>query len=76
MTVTSGVRLLTPAQVGRRLGLSRSTVTRRVAKGEIGATMVGHRHRIPYLEYQRIWRDLARKIASDSVSGVEAELFR
>ena len=75
VTVTSGVRMLTPAQVGRRLGLSRSTVTRRIAKGEIHAVMVGNRHRIPYPEYQRVWRELAQKIAADSAADVEAELF-
>ena len=75
VTVTSGVRMLTPAQVGRRLGLSRSTVTRRIAKGEIRAVMVCNRHRIPFPEYQRVWRDLAQRIAADSAADVEAELF-
>ncbi|MDR0591847.1 MAG: helix-turn-helix domain-containing protein [Bifidobacteriaceae bacterium] len=75
VTVTSDVRMLTPAQVGRRLGVSRSTVTRRIAKGEIHAVMVGNRHRIPYPEYQRIRRELAQRIAADSAEDVEAELF-
>jgi excisionase family DNA binding protein len=75
VTVTSAVRMLTPAQVGRRLGLSRSTVTRRIARGEIHAVMVGNRHRIPYPEYQRVWRELARRIAADSAADVEADLF-
>jgi excisionase family DNA binding protein len=75
VTVTSDVRMLTPAQVGRRLGLSRSTVTRRIAKGEINAVMVGNRHRIPYPEYRRILQEVAQRIAADSAADVEAELF-
>jgi excisionase family DNA binding protein len=75
VTVTSSVRMLTPAQVGRRLGLSRSSVTRRIDKGQISAVMVGNRHRIPYPEYQRVWREMAQRIAADSAADVEAELF-
>lgn len=69
------VELLTPAEVGKRLGMSRSTVLRRIAGGEINATKVGTHHRIPRNEYERYSRELMRRMAEASAADIEAELF-
>jgi len=60
----STVETLTPAQVAEHLGLSRATVSRRIATGEIATIKVGNRHRIPVTEYQRFRRDLMRQVAA------------
>lgn len=69
------VELLTPADVAARLGMSRSTVLRRIADGEIKATKVGTHHRIPLNEYERYSRDLIKRMAEASAADIEAELF-
>ena len=69
------VELLTPAEVAKRLGMSRSTVLRRIADGEINATKVGTHHRIPLNEYERYGRELMRRMAEASAADIEAELF-
>jgi excisionase family DNA binding protein len=69
------VELLTPAEVAKRLGMSRSTVLRRIADGEIAATKVGTHHRIPLNEYERYSRELMRRMAKASAADIEAELF-
>lgn len=69
------VELLTPAAVANRLGMSRSTVLRRIADGDLKATKVGTHHRIPLIEYERYSRELMRKMAEASASDIDAELF-
>lgn len=69
------VELLTPAEVAKRLGMSRSTVLRRIADGQIQATKVGTHHRIPMAEYERYSRELLRRMAEASAVDIEAELF-
>lgn len=69
------VELLTPADVAARLGMSRSTVLRRIADGEIKATKVGTHHRIPLNEYERYSQDLIRRMTEASAADIEAELF-
>ncbi len=69
------VELLTPAQVAKRLGMSRSTVLRRIADGDLKATKVGTHHRIPMNEYERFSRELMHRMAEASVADIEAELF-
>ena len=69
------VEPLTPAEVAKRLGMSRSTVLRRIADGDIRATKVGTHHRIPLNEYERYSRELVRRMAEASAADIEAELF-
>ena len=57
------MKLLTPAEVAERLEMSRSTVLRRIAGGDIQATKVGTHHRIPLNEYERYSRELMRRMA-------------
>lgn len=53
VTVVSEERMLSPEQMARRMSLHRSTVVRKIECGEIQATKVGNRHRIPYSEFLR-----------------------
>ena len=69
------VEPLTPAEVAKRLGMSRSTVLRRIADGDIRATKVGTHHRIPLNEYERYSRELMRRRAEASAHDIEVELF-
>jgi excisionase family DNA binding protein len=73
--LSSRVELLTPAEVARRLGMSRSTVLRRIADGDLNATKVGTHHRIPLDEFERYSHELVRRMAEASAADIEAELF-
>lgn len=75
VTVIAQERMLSPEQVGRRLGMHRSTVVRKILAGDIAAVKVGNRHRIPYSEFQRFRDDLLDHVARLSAPDVEAELF-
>ncbi|CAN5563129.1 hypothetical protein BH20ACT2_BH20ACT2_18950 [soil metagenome] len=72
---SSRVKLLTPAEVAKRLGMSRTTVLRRIADGDLMATKVGTHHRIPLAEFERYSRELMRRMAEVSADDIEAELF-
>lgn len=69
------VELLTPADVAKRLGMSRSTVLRRIADGDLKATKVGTHHRISLSEYERYSRELMHRMAETSASDIAVELF-
>jgi excisionase family DNA binding protein len=75
VTVSSKPRMMTPAEVARELMMSRSTVLRKIAAGEIHAVKVGNRHRIPYAEYHRVWEATMTGIAQLVGPDIEAELF-
>ena len=68
-------RMLTPQQMAQRLNMSRTTILRKIAAGEINAVKVGNRHRIPYTEFIRFresrWNQMMALVAPD----IEAELF-
>jgi len=75
VTLSAAERMLTPEQMGRRMGIHRSTVVRKIESGQIRAVMVGTHHRIPYSEFLR-FRDqgldrMTRAVAPE----IEAELF-
>lgn len=72
---SSRVELLTPAEVAKRLGMSRSTVLRRIADGDLEATKVGTHHRVPLAEFERYSHELMRRMAEASAADIEAELF-
>ena len=73
--LSSRVELLTPAEVARRLGMSRSTVLRRIAGGELVAVKVGTHHRVPLAEFERYSHELMRRMAKASAEGIDAELI-
>ncbi len=72
--LTSRVGLLTPAEVAKRLGMSRTTVLRRIADGHLLATKVGSHHRIPFAEFERYSRELMRQMAEVSAEDIGNEL--
>lgn len=53
VTVTADEETLTPAQMAREIGISRASIQRRIASGEISSRSVGNRHRIPRREVER-----------------------
>ena len=72
--LASRVELLTPAEVAKRLGMSRTTVLRRIADGDLKATKVGTHRRIPLGEFERYSHELMRRMAAASAADIEAEL--
>ncbi len=72
--LSSRVELLTPAVVAKRLGMSRSTVLRRIAGGELAAIKVGTHHRVPLAEFERYSHELMRRMAEASAADIDAEL--
>ena len=75
VTLSAEERMLTPQQMAQRLNMSRTTILRKIAAGEINAVKVGNRHRIPYTEFTRYrearWNQMMALVAPD----IEAELF-
>jgi excisionase family DNA binding protein len=68
------VQTMTPAQAAERLGISRATVSRRIAQGEIRTMKVGNRHRIPVAEYERFRRALLASMTAHYAADIEADL--
>ena len=75
VTLTTRRRMLTPAQVAERTGMSRSTISRKVASGELRAIKVGNRNRIPYEEYLRFWKATMGELVEVSADDLRADLF-
>lgn len=73
--VSARVELLSPAEVAKRLGMSRSTVLRRIADGDLSATKVGSHHRVTLAEFERYSHELVRRMAEASAAEIEDELF-
>ena len=75
VTLTSKQRMLTPEQVAEAMGVSRSTISRKIKAGEIHAVKVGNRNRVPYEEFERFWDrtmgDMVELVRDD----IEADLF-
>lgn len=57
-----------------RLGLSTSTVSRRIKAGEIRTIKVGNRHRVPLSEYEAFRRRLMGQIVEHYADDLEADL--
>ena len=75
VVVSTETKFFSPEEAAQRLMVSRSTVCRRIADGEIQAVRVGNRYRIPYAEIQRVWRESMDAMAKVVVPDIEAELF-
>ncbi|MDR1077688.1 MAG: excisionase family DNA-binding protein [Propionibacteriaceae bacterium] len=69
------VETLTPAQAAERLGLSRATISRRIADGQLRAIKVGNRHRIPVTEYDRFRRSLLASMSQHYAADIETDLL-
>lgn len=66
--------MLTPAEAAVRLGMSRSTIARRIASGEIKAVKVGSHHRIPIREFERFHDAVMGAMISDISDDLEVDL--
>ncbi len=75
VVVSTETRLLSPEEAAQRLMVSRSTISRRIADGEIRAVKVGNRHRIAYSEVQRVWHESMGAMAKVVAEDIEADLF-
>ncbi|MDR0946041.1 MAG: helix-turn-helix domain-containing protein [Bifidobacteriaceae bacterium] len=73
--VSTKPKMMTPAEVARGLNMSRSTVSRKIAAGEIHSVKVGNRHRIPYTEFRHVWTETMHRFAAAEASDLEADLF-
>lgn len=73
--LSARVEMLSPAEVGRRLGMSRTTVRRRIAAGELAVTKVGTHNRITLPEFERFRRELMFRMAQASADEIAADLF-
>lgn len=73
--LSSEVELLSPAEVGRRLSMSRTTVRRRIASGELTAIKVGTHNRITLTEYERFSTEMMRRMAEATADDIATELF-
>lgn len=72
--VHTRVRTMTPSEVAHRLGLSTSTVSRRIKAGQIRSIKVGNRHRIPVSEYDAFRRALMDQLVDHYADDIEADL--
>ena len=75
VTLTAKPRMLTPAQMGDMFGLSRTTISRRIADGTIKAVKVGNRNRIPYIEAKRYWKTLMADMVDETYDDLMNDLF-
>jgi excisionase family DNA binding protein len=73
--VSAKPKMMTPAEVARGLNMSRSTISRKIAAGEIRSIRVGNRHRIPYTEFRRLWTETMRRFVQAQAADLEADLF-
>lgn len=68
------VQTMTPSEVAKRLGISTSTVSRRIKAGEIRTLKVGNRHRIPIREYDAFRRSLMDQMVDHYADDLAADL--
>lgn len=66
--------LLTPAEVAKRLGMSRTTVLRRIADGHRRPPRSARTTGSPFAEFERYSRELMRQMAEVSVEDIGNEL--
>lgn len=64
VTLSAKVETMTPIEVADRLGVSRPTIARRIAAGDIKALKVGNRNRIPVAEFERFRDSFVREMAT------------
>jgi excisionase family DNA binding protein len=74
VSISSHLATLTPAQVAKRLGMSRSTISRRIKAGDIQAIKVGSHHRISLPEFERFRDELVGGMIAAAADDLEADL--
>ncbi len=75
VTLTAKRRMMTPTQVADAIGVSRSTVSRKIAAGELRAVKVGNRNRIPFEEFERFWQQTMGDVVELTAGDISADLF-
>lgn len=75
VTLTAKRRMLTPEQIADAMGMSRSTISRKIKAGEIRAVKVGNRNRIPYEEFERYWRKTMGDLVEVTRDELHEDLF-
>lgn len=75
VTLTARPQMMTPRQVAETIGVSRSTISRKIAAGELHAVKVGNRNRIPYTEFLRFWEDTMGDIIELDRDAIATDLF-
>lgn len=75
MTLTAKRRMLTPAQVADLTGVSRSTISRKIAAGELRAVKIGNRNQIPYEEFERFWQATMGDVVEITRDEIRTDLF-
>ena len=73
--LTARPETFTPAEAAARLGMSRSTIARRIKSGEITAVRVGTHYRIPAREFERFRDAMMGAMISDVSADLEADLY-
>ncbi len=71
--VSTEVKTMTTEEVAQGLGLSRSTVSRRIADGAITSMKIGNRHHVPYPEYRRLWEEQMKRLVESSTGDSKTE---
>lgn len=64
VSLSAAEQTLTPAQMAAEVGISRASIQRRIAAGEIRCKKVGSRYRIPAREVQRFRHAFVQELAS------------
>jgi len=64
VTLTVKRRMMTPVEVADTIGVSRSTISRKIKAGDLRVAKVGNRNRIPYEEFERFWRQTMGDLAA------------
>ena len=75
VTLTAKRRVLTPAQVADLTGVSRSTISLKIAAGELRAVKIGNRNQIPYEEFERFWQATMGDVIEISRGEIRTDLF-
>ena len=75
VTLTAKRQMMTPAQVADAIGVSRSTISRKIAAGELRAVKVGNRNRSPFQEFERFWQETMGDVVELTAGDLSADLF-
>lgn len=75
VTLTAKRRMMTPAQVADAIGVSRSTISRKITAGELRVVKVGNRNRIPFEEFERFWQATMGDVVDLTRDDIRADLF-
>jgi excisionase family DNA binding protein len=73
--LTARPEALSPTEAAARLGMSRSTIARRIKGGEIAAVKVGTHYRIPVREFERFRDGLMGAMITDVSADLEVDLY-